>query len=57
MVSMSKMEEVQKICLSRGIVFPTAEIYPTISGFYDYGPVGTLLKRKFIEYWREFYSM
>ena len=52
---MSRMEEIQKICLSRGIVFPTAEIYPTISGFFDYGPVGTLLKRKFIEYWREFF--
>ena len=52
---MSRMEEIQKICLSRGIIFPTAEIYPTISGFFDYGPVGTLLKRKFIEYWREFF--
>jgi len=50
---MSKMEEIQKICLNRGIIFPTAEIYSTISGFFDYGPVGTLLKRKFINYWRE----
>lgn len=49
------MEEIQRICLKRGIIFPTAEIYPTISGFHDYGPVGTLLKRKFIEYWREFF--
>lgn len=52
---MSKMEEIQKICLNRGIIFPTAEIYSTISGFFDYGPVGTLLKRKFIDYWREFF--
>ncbi|MBS3051859.1 MAG: glycine--tRNA ligase [Candidatus Aenigmarchaeota archaeon] len=50
---MSKLDEIQKICLNRGIVFPTAEIYPTISGFWDYGPIGTLLKRKFIEYWRK----
>ncbi len=49
------MEEIQKICLNRGIIFPTAEIYSTISGFFDYGPVGTLLKRKFIDYWREFF--
>jgi len=52
---MSKLEEIQRICLNRGIVFPTAEIYPTLSGFWDYGPVGTLLKKKFIDYWREFF--
>jgi len=52
---MSKMEEIQKVCLNRGIIFPTAEIYSTISGFFDYGHVGTLLKRKFIDYWREFF--
>ena len=52
---MSKLEEIQRICLNRGIVFPTAEIYSTLSGFWDYGPVGTLLKKKFIDYWREFF--
>jgi len=49
------MEDIQRICANRGIVFPTAEIYSTLSGFYDYGPVGALLKRKFIEYWRDFF--
>lgn len=52
---MSKIEEIQRICLNRGIVFPTAEIYSTLSGFWDYGPVGTLLKKKLINYWREFF--
>jgi glycyl-tRNA synthetase len=52
---MSKFDEMQKICLSRGIIFPTAEIYSKLSGFYDYGNVGTLLKRKIIDFWREFF--
>ncbi len=52
---MPKLEEIQKICLNRAIVYPTAEIYSTISGFWDYGPVGVLLKRKFIEYWRKYF--
>ena len=52
---MSKIEEIQRICLNRGIIFPTAEIYPTLSGFWDYGPVGTLLKKNLIDYWREFF--
>ncbi|MCD6092455.1 MAG: glycine--tRNA ligase [Candidatus Aenigmarchaeota archaeon] len=52
---MNKLEEIQNVCLKRGIIFPTAEIYPTISGFFDYGFIGTLLKRKLIDYWREFF--
>jgi len=52
---MSKLEEIQRICLNRGFVFPTAEIYSTLSGFWDYGPVGALLKKKLIDYWREFF--
>jgi len=52
---MNKTEDIQNVCLRRGIVFPTAEIYPTISGFFDYGPIGTLIKRNFIKYWREFF--
>ena len=52
---MTKLEDIQNVCLRRGIVFPTAEIYPNISGFFDYGPIGTLIKRKLIEYWREFF--
>ncbi len=49
------MEDIQRVCANRGIIYPTAEIYSTISGFYEYGPVGSLLKKKFIEYWREFF--
>ena len=52
---MGKFDEMQKVCLSRGIIYPTAEIYSTISGFFDYGNVGSLLKRKFIEHWRDFF--
>ncbi|MEM7826657.1 MAG: glycine--tRNA ligase [Candidatus Aenigmatarchaeota archaeon] len=49
---MVSFEEVQKVCAKRGIIYPTAEIYPTLSGFFDYGPIGVLLKRKLIDYWR-----
>jgi len=52
---MSKMEDIQRVCLQRGIIFPTAEIYSTLSGFYEYGHVGYLLKKKFVDYWREFF--
>lgn len=52
---MAKLEDIQRVCLSRGILYPTAEIYGGLSGVFDYGPVGVLLKRKFIECWRDFF--
>jgi len=50
---MVTVQDIQTVCKTRGIVFPTAEIYSGMSGFFDFGPVGTLLKHKFIDYWRE----
>lgn len=52
---MGKFDDMQKVCLSRGIIYPSAEIYPTIAGFFDYGNTGAMLKRKFIEHWRDFF--
>lgn len=46
-------EEIVDVCLRRGIVFPTAEIYGGMSGFYEYGPVGTAIKNSIIDLWRE----
>ncbi len=39
--------------LRRGIVYPTAEIYKPIAGFYEYGSVGSEIKRRFESYWRD----
>ncbi len=51
----SRMEKVVEVSKRRGIIFPTAEIYGSLAGFWDYGPVGTLIKRKIENYWREFF--
>lgn len=43
------MEDLVKYSLQYGFFYPTAEIYPsTPSGFWDYGPLGALLKQKFL---------
>jgi len=39
----------------RGIIYPSFEIYGGLSGFYDYGPVGTLLKRNIENKWRDMF--
>jgi glycyl-tRNA synthetase len=48
-------EKITEVCKRRGIAFQAAEIYGGASGFWDFGPVGTLLKRKLENYWREFF--
>ncbi|GBC68884.1 Glycine--tRNA ligase [archaeon HR01] len=46
------IEDVVRLALERGYFFPTAEIYPRApAGFWEYGPLGTQLKRKFVEAW------
>lgn len=45
------IEKIIKYALQYGFFFPTAEIYPTaLSGFWDYGPLGSLLKKKFLDF-------
>lgn len=39
----------------RGFFWKSSEIYGGISGMFDYGPLGLLLKRKLINKWRSFF--
>ncbi|MEK6981829.1 MAG: glycine--tRNA ligase [Candidatus Micrarchaeota archaeon] len=39
-------EKIHEISLGRSFFFPSNEIYNNVAGFYDYGPVGSLLKKK-----------
>jgi len=42
-----------KLALERGFFMPSSEIYGDApAGFWDYGPLGVALKRRFIELWR-----
>jgi len=43
------------ISLRRGFVWPSFEIYGGAKGFYDYGPMGALLKRNIEELLRTYY--
>jgi glycyl-tRNA synthetase len=52
---MERIEKIEKIAKKRGFVFLSSEIYGGISGVYDLGYLGFLLKKKLIEYWREFF--
>ncbi|MEM1584300.1 MAG: glycine--tRNA ligase [Nitrososphaerota archaeon] len=48
-----RYEAVMRLALERGFFYPASEIYSDApAGFWDYGPLGASLKRKFIELWR-----
>jgi len=48
-------EQVMEISLRRGFVWPSFEIYGGVKGFYDYGPMGSLLKKNVEEVIRKAY--
>jgi len=48
------MDEITALAKRRGFIFPSSEIYGGIGGFYDYGPLGAILKRNVKDaWWRE----
>jgi glycyl-tRNA synthetase len=48
------MEEITALANRRGFIFQSSEIYGGIGGFFDYGPLGAILKRNVKDaWWRE----
>jgi len=45
------MEKIVSLCKRRGFVFPSSEIYGGIGGFWDFGPLGVLLKNNIKTAW------
>ena len=45
------MEALVALCKRRGIIFPGSEIYGGLAGTWDYGPIGTLLKKNLKDQW------
>jgi glycyl-tRNA synthetase len=48
-------EKVMEVARRRGFVWPSAEIYGSVAGFIDYGPLGAMMKRNIENIWRWFY--
>lgn len=46
-----KSEELFALLRRRGVLWPSAEIYGGAQGLYDYGPLGTALKRRLEDSW------
>jgi glycyl-tRNA synthetase len=48
-------EKVMDVARRRGFVWPSSEIYGSVAGFIDYGPLGAMMKRNIENLWRSFY--
>ena len=49
------LEELASFCKRKGIVFKAAEVYGSLAGFFDFGPLGVELKNNLKNlYWRHF---
>src|SRR5476651_1602239 len=45
------METLVALCKRRGFIFQSSEIYGGINGFFDYGPLGSELKKNIRDCW------
>ncbi len=48
---MNQLDKIVALCKRRGFVYQSAEIYGGLNGVYDFGPLGTLLKRNIRDAW------
>ncbi|MEM2111861.1 MAG: glycine--tRNA ligase, partial [Candidatus Bathyarchaeia archaeon] len=55
MKTSDKFEKISKIARSRGFFWPSYEIYGGVSGFINWGPLGSILKRKIEDKFRELF--
>jgi glycyl-tRNA synthetase len=45
------MDKIVALCKRRGFIFPRSEIYGGLAGTWDYGPMGSLLKKNLKDLW------
>ena len=45
------MEAIVSLAKRRGFVYQSSEIYGGLRGFWDYGPLGVLLKNNIRDHW------
>jgi len=50
---MNQLDKIVALCKRRGFVYQAAEIYGGLNGVYDFGPLGTLLKRNIKDAWMQ----
>lgn len=47
----NSLDKIVSLCKRRGFIFPGSEIYGGLTGTWDYGPAGSLLKKNLKDLW------
>ncbi|MDP8267860.1 MAG: glycine--tRNA ligase [Candidatus Tenebribacter davisii] len=55
MTEILSIEDMATFCKKKGFVFPNSEIYGGMSGFWDYGPLGSEMKKNLKDSWWNFH--
>src|SRR5438045_3277635 len=50
-----KLEDIVSLAKRRGFIYQGSEIYGGLAGTWDYGPLGTLLKRNIVNEWLKYF--
>jgi glycyl-tRNA synthetase len=54
-IAMDRYERLMEFSRRRGFLWPSMEIYGGVRGFIDFGPLGTLMKHRIENKWRQFF--
>lgn len=49
------IDEFAAFCKRKGLVFPSSEIYGSLAGFFEYGPLGSEIKNNIKQAWWKFH--
>jgi len=50
-----KTDLVMDLAKRRGLLWPSFDVYGGAAGFYDYGPLGAVMKKRFEDLWRRIF--
>lgn len=45
------LDEIVSLCKRRGFIYQGSEVYGGLTGTWDYGPLGVVLKRNILDFW------
>jgi glycyl-tRNA synthetase (class II) len=49
------LEDIVSLCKRRGFIYQGSEIYGGLAGTWDYGPLGSVLRRNIVNEWLKFF--
>jgi len=52
---MISIKEMAMFCKKKGFVYPSAEIYNGLAGFWDFGPLGVEMKNNLKQNWWNYF--